>query len=64
MKKFSVGTLSYDPVNVGFQTDAPGFPKFDTSGTASSNMGHDGDEYGTTLSDEEKQQLVEYLKTL
>lgn len=64
MKKFSVGTLGYDPVNVGFRTDAPGFPEFDTSGTASSNVGHEGSQYGTTLSDEEKKQLIEYMKSL
>lgn len=28
-----------------------------------SNVGHEGDEYGTTLSDAEKDALVEYLKT-
>ncbi|MFO0889517.1 MAG: di-heme-cytochrome C peroxidase [Isosphaeraceae bacterium] len=64
MKSFSIGTLTYDPLNVGFRTDAPGFPKFDTSAPGSSNMGHEGDEYGTNLSDEEKHQLLEYLKTL
>jgi hypothetical protein len=64
MKKFSVGAMTYDPTNVGFVTDAPGFPKFDTSGTGSSNMGHEGDEYGTNLSENEKKQLIEYLKTL
>jgi len=64
MKKFSVAVTTYDPTNVGFVTDAPGFPKFDTGGTGSSNMGHEGDEYGTNLSDAEKKQLIEYLKTL
>jgi len=64
LKKFSIGAKTYDPVNVGFVTDAAGLPKFDTGGTGSSNMGHEGDEYGTNLSDAEKKQLIEYLKTL
>jgi hypothetical protein len=64
MKKFSIGAKTYDPVNVGFVTDVAGLPKFDTGGTGSSNMGHEGDEYGTNLSDAEKKQLIEYLKTL
>ena len=64
LKKFSIGAKTYDPVNVGFVTDAAGLPKFDTGATGSSNMGHEGDEYGTNLSDAEKKQLIEYLKTL
>jgi hypothetical protein len=64
LKAFSIGTRTYDPVNVGYITDAPGFPKFDAAGSGSSNMGHEGDEYGTNLSDAEKKQLIEYLKSL
>jgi hypothetical protein len=64
MKTFAVGTLTFDPVNVGYRTDAPGFPQFDPAASGSSNRGHEGDEYGTNLSDDEKKQLIEYLKTL
>jgi len=34
---------------------------FDTAGSGNSNSGH---EYGTKLSDTEKHDLIEYLKTL
>ena len=40
------------------------YADIDTGATGSSNMGHEGDEYGTNLSDAEKKQLIEYLKTL
>lgn len=69
-KSFSVGVRTFDPVRVGFLTDVPGFPKFnvfDATGrpiTGNSNAGHEGEEYGTNLGDDERRQLVEYLKTL
>ncbi|MBW4555633.1 MAG: cytochrome c [Trichormus sp. ATA11-4-KO1] len=55
----------YDPQKVGFVSDGEeaervGF-KYDTTVTANSNQGH---LYGTDLSGEEKQALIEYLKTL
>jgi hypothetical protein len=61
---FSVGTRTFDPENVGYITDAPGFPRFDTTAPGSSNLGHEGEEYGTNLSVEERKQLIEYLKSL
>jgi hypothetical protein len=66
-KSFSVGVRTYDPVRVGYKTDVPGFPKYhvvtedNKPVLGHSNKGH---EYGTTLSDEERRQLIEYLKTL
>jgi hypothetical protein len=66
-KSFSIGVREYDPVLVGFQTDVKGFPKFtvdDASGApivGNSNAGH---EYGTGMTDDQRHQLVEYLKTL
>ena len=66
-KSFSVGVREYDPVLVGFQTEVAGFPRFtvdDPAGspiTGNSNAGH---EFGTSLTDEQRRQLVEYLKTL
>jgi len=59
---FNVGSWEIDPVNVGFSTakeDATSM--FDTSLTGNSNKGH---LYGTKLSDKEKWELIEYLKTL
>ncbi len=64
---FSVGVRQYDPVLVGFKTDVAGFPKFtvnDPTGSpipGNSNAGH---EFGTNLTDDQRHQLVEYLKTL
>jgi len=54
-----------DPENVGFISQGPdaervGF-RFDTTQRSNGNAGH---LWGTTLPDEEKKQLVEYLKTL
>jgi hypothetical protein len=64
MKKFFVGTREFDPVNVGFTTDNQDNTfEFDASLPGNSNAGHDT--YGTdSLTDEQRWQLVEYLKTL
>ncbi len=61
MTRFKVGTLEYDPVNMGFEND--GDFEFDTTAQpANSNAGH---EYGDTVfTDEERAQLIEYIKTL
>jgi hypothetical protein len=60
---FHVGSREFDPVNVGFKIDS-GF-LFDTSIAGNRNTGHDGPTYATDrLSDEQRWQLVEYLKTL
>ena len=55
----------YDPQKVGFVSEGPdaervGF-KYDTSVTANGNQGH---LYGTNLPTQDKQALIEYLKTL
>lgn len=63
VKEFTVGSREFDPVNVGFETEpyAGGF-LFDTSLHGNSNAGHD---YGTgKLSETERWELVEYMKTL
>ncbi|WP_282609882.1 di-heme-cytochrome C peroxidase [Pelagibius sp. Alg239-R121] len=61
--RFTVGSREFDPVNVGFETEAfDGGFVFDASKTGNSNAGHD---YGTgKLSDAERWELVEYMKTL
>jgi mono/diheme cytochrome c family protein len=53
-------------VNVGFKTDqVPGATAFDTSLPGNSNAGHDGSAYGTDqLTDDQRWQLIEYLKSL
>jgi len=65
-KSFSIGVRTFDPDKVGFK-DLPGFPKFEVMTPADqvvvghSNQGH---EYGTNLGEDERKQLIEYLKTL
>lgn len=59
------GLNDYDPVNVGYVSDTPearahGF-RYDTAGRGNSNAGHT---FGTTLPEDDKRALVEYLKTL
>jgi hypothetical protein len=69
-KSFSIGVRTFDPVRVGYLTDVAGFPKFnvlDSNGNpiaGNSNAGHEGDQYGTNLSPDERRQLIEYLKSL
>jgi hypothetical protein len=64
---FSIGVRTFDPVHVGFLTDVPGFARFNVNNpdgtpiTGNSNAGH---EFGANLNDQERAQLVEYLKTL
>lgn len=58
----------YDPVRVGFATDAAQrhgvrFFRFDTAIPGNANTGHDGAAYGTDLPAPDKDALVEYLKT-
>jgi hypothetical protein len=60
------GVRARDAVKVGFKSDAAeegGVKLFllDTSLGGNANTGHP---YGTILTDEQKRQLIEYLKTL
>jgi mono/diheme cytochrome c family protein len=66
VKQFYVGSWRLDPVNVGITFDAPqengvDLFLFDTTLHGNSNAGHN---FGTGLSDEEKKQIIEYIKTL
>lgn len=59
---FSVGSNVFDPLNVGFKTDPVlGSTIFDTTKPGNSNEGHDM--YGT-FTEEQRRQLVEYMKSL
>ncbi len=62
VKKFRIGSQEFDPINVGFTEDRTK-PVFDTTarGISNSNSGH---EFGTELSDSERRDLLEYLKSL
>lgn len=67
-KLFYRGYDVYDPQRVGFVSDVAGengrkFFLFDTSLPGNGNLGHEGREYGTELSGEEKDAIVEFLKT-
>jgi mono/diheme cytochrome c family protein len=66
--RFFRGNDVYDPVRGGFFSDRPArgrqrFFQFDTTSDGNSNVGHDGEAYGTALSTPDKDALVEYLKT-
>lgn len=71
-KLFYVGQREYDPVKLGHVTDPKRLPPqqvpylFEINATASGNLnvGHEGPEYGTDLSDDQRYDLLEYLKTL
>jgi len=61
-KRFAVGHREFDPVKVGFvERPNPVVWEFDTSVDGNRNTGHD---YGTTLTDDQKWDLIEYLKSL
>lgn len=60
--KFFVGSRKYDPVHLGYVNEKDpqrGF-ELDTTKSGNSNSGH---EYGTRLSEEEKMQLLEFMKS-
>ncbi len=63
-KAFSIGVRTFDPVRVGYLTDVAGFPKLNVNEVGNSNVGHEGEEYGTNLGAAERRQLIEYLKSL
>jgi hypothetical protein len=63
---FYAGNDVYDQAHVGFVTDVRGnatrsFIEFDTRLKGNANIGH---VYGSTLSDQDRRALLEYLKTL
>jgi hypothetical protein len=61
-RTFYVGSRQFDPIQVGYKSHgAQRAFLFDTTVPGNSNAGHD---YGTDLTDEERWDLVEFLKTL
>ena len=59
---FYVGSWEFDVENVGFVTEeAPNTCELDVSVPGNSNQGH---AYGTDLTDDEKRDLIEYIKSL
>ena len=67
---FFIGDTVYDQENVGFRHDSPvaddgrRLMRLDTTLRGNGNHGHEGEPYGTALADDDKQALLEYLKTL
>lgn len=66
--EFYRGNDVYDAKNVGFVSDVAAqggrkFFRYDTSLPGNANTGHEGRPYGTELAAEDKDALVEYLKT-
>jgi mono/diheme cytochrome c family protein len=61
--KFIVGNREYDPAKLGYSAGGNGWT-FDTSQPGNSNTGHAGDKYGTNLTEDQKDALLEYLKTI
>lgn len=67
-KVFYRGDDVYDPSRMGFvsdvaERDGRKFFAYDTTLPGNSNAGHEGSRYGTELASEDKDALVEYLKT-
>jgi len=56
---FHRGSKVFDQTQMGYEDEGPYL--FDTSGSGNSNAGHN---YGTDLTINEKQDVIEYLKTL
>jgi mono/diheme cytochrome c family protein len=61
-KQFFVGSRNYDPVHLGYvnEKDDQRVFEFDATRSGNSNSGH---EYGTGLSEDEKIQLLEFMKS-
>jgi len=65
---FYRGNDLYEPSRMGFVSNVADeggrrYFRFDTSVPGNSNQGHEGAAYGTTLAPDEKDAIVEYLKT-
>ena len=62
------GNDRYNPQKLGFvdhvaEENGRRFFRYDTSVAGNGNGGHEGERYGTELSDDQKWALIEYLKT-
>ena len=66
MSSFMVGSRVFDPKNVGFATDKSPLKNanFVTDPNNTNGNGNGGHEYGTSLTEDERWAIVEYLKTL
>jgi hypothetical protein len=62
-KTFRIGG-EFDPKRVGYRSPGDQGYLFDTTTPSNDNGGHEGEDFGTTLSDGDRYDLIEYLKTL
>ena len=66
--RFAMGNREFDPVKIGYRGDldstGPNIWIYDTTQPGNSNIGHSGDAFGTTLPEDQKDALLEYLKKL
>lgn len=64
--RFAVGNREFDPVKIGYRSDldavGPNVWVYDTTQPGNSNIGHSGEVFGTTLPEDQKSALLEYLK--
>ena len=65
-KSFHVGSREFDPIKVGLKEEDKGFlyKTHDDKGNPIPGNSNEGHEAGTTLSDDDRWALVEYLKSL
>ena len=71
-KLFPVGQREYDPVKLGYVIELDKIPpaqvpllfEINTTASGNSNAGHEGHVYGTDLTDPQRYDLLEFLKTL
>lgn len=60
---FTLGHRQYDPTRLGYVINVASPPfQFETNEVGNSNDGHSGAEYGTDISEMDRQDLLEYLK--
>ncbi len=59
---FYIGSHEYDVDKLGYVSDDK-TTLFDTKADGNRNDGHEGERYGTTISPDERKDLLEYLKT-
>ena len=61
-----MGNREFDPVKIGYvggpDATGPNVWTFDTTQPGNSNIGHNGDAFGTSLPEDQKSALLEYLK--
>ena len=61
---FMVGSRLFDPRNVGYSTDTSPFRTGKFVADPSNGNGNGGHDFGTGLSDEQKWQMIEYMKQM